>query len=198
MAYAYAMYTDYQQQLKKELDEHVTTMGLIESIIPNMAQAAERLDRVLKEDAHLFICGNGGSAADSQHWAAEWRGKLHRDRRPLRATALSVDTSTITAVANDYGYEYIFERQLRALARPGDVIVAISTSGNSPNVLKAAEAAHAMQVDVIGLTGEGGGKLAALSNILIAVPSKSTQRIQEAHGFIMHAICELNDAALGD
>lgn len=178
------------------LEEHHKTIAGLPQLETAILAAAKRLDRVIAEDAHLLICGNGGSAADSQHWAAEWRGKLHRDRRPLRGTSLTVDTSTITAIGNDYGYEEIFARQVRALGRPGDVLVAISTSGNSPNVLKATADAKAMGITVIALTGAGGGKLASEADILIAVPSTNTQRIQEAHTFLMHAICDINDASV--
>jgi D-sedoheptulose 7-phosphate isomerase len=183
--------------LASHLDEHREVMDALRDVLPKAVEAAALLDDLIAREGHLFICGNGGSAADSQHWAGEWRGKLHRDRRPLRATSLTVDTSTITAIANDYGYDHIFARQLRALAKSGDVLVAISTSGNSPNVMMAAEAAREIGVKVIGMTGQSGGKLAAIADLMLAVPSSNTQRIQEAHGFLMHVICELNDAALG-
>ena len=187
---------DARTRLTAALAEHQEVVAALGGIEERVLEAAARLDRLIAEDGHLLICGNGGSAADSQHWAGEWRGKLHRDRRPLRGTALTVDSSTMTAIANDYGYDEVFARQVRALGRKGDVLVAISTSGDSANVLKAAAAAREIGMDVIGLTGEGGGKLADACDVLIAIPSRSTQRIQEAHGLLMHAICDINDASV--
>lgn len=195
LPYSYRM--ERIEVLKNHLNEHAATMQALEALLPEAIAVADVLDQVIKNDGHLFICGNGGSAADSQHWAGEWRGKLHRDRRPLRATSLTVDTSTITAIANDFGYEHIFARQLRALGKKGDAFIGITTSGNSANVILAAEAAREMGITVIGMTGSKVGKIDELADHMLKVPSTSTQRIQEAHGFLMHVICELNDAALG-
>jgi len=144
----------------------------------------------------LLIAGNGGSAADAQHIAAELTGRFVRERKPLPAIALHANTSALTAIGNDYGYEQVFARELSALASPGDVLLAISTSGNSKNILRAIEAARSKKLAVIGLTGESGGHLRAACDLCLCVPSKSTARIQEMHITIGHAICELLEEAL--
>lgn len=180
--------------LKKSFDEHQETIESLKNNSPEILEAAKALSALVKADGHLFICGNGGSAADSQHISGEWRGHFEKERRPLRATALSVDTSTITAIGNDYGFEYVFSRQLEALSRPGDMLIAISTSGNSKNVIKAAESAKKLGVKVIGLTGESGGRLAELSDLTIKIPSSRTPRIQEGHELVFHILCELVDS----
>jgi D-sedoheptulose 7-phosphate isomerase len=138
----------------------------------------------------LLICGNGGSAADSQHFAAELVGRYETERIALPAIALSVDTSIITALGNDYGFEEIFARQVIAMGRPGDVLLAISTSGNSPNVIKAALTAKNLEMKVIAFTGQDGGRLAEISDIVFAVPSKRTARIQEIHEICLHGLAE--------
>jgi D-sedoheptulose 7-phosphate isomerase len=146
----------------------------------------------------LLIAGNGGSAADAQHIAAELTGRFQRERRPLPALALHGNTSALTAIGNDYGYEEVFARELSAHARPGDVFLAISTSGTSRNMLRAIEAARRSKVKVIGLTGETGGKMRAGCDLCLCVPSKSTARVQEMHIVIGHAICELLEEGLGE
>lgn len=148
---------------------------------------------VLKKGGHLFFCGNGGSAADAQHIAAELVGRFLKERKPLAATALSCNTSTMTAVGNDYGYDVIFSRQIEGLAKKGDVLFAISTSGNSKNVVLAVMAAKSMGVKTIGLTGSKGGKLAELCDVCIKVPSDHTPRIQEMHIAVGHMVCEIID-----
>ena len=146
----------------------------------------------------LLVCGNGGSASDAEHLVAELVGRFKDDRQALPALALSAGgTATLTAVANDYGYETIFARQVEALARPGDLLFAISTSGNSPNVIAAVTAARARDCRIVGFTGETGGRLATLADILISAPSTTTARIQEVHGLCIHAICEALDHRLG-
>ena len=141
----------------------------------------------------LIACGNGGSAADSQHLAAEFVGRFQKERAGLPAIALTVDTSILTAVGNDYGYDKVFVRQVQALARPGDVLVGISTSGNSANVVEAIELAKSMGVFCVGMTAEGGGKMKLLCDECIAVPAKVTARAQEMHILIGHILCELVD-----
>lgn len=141
----------------------------------------------------VLFAGNGGSAADAQHLAAELVGHFQMERHPLAALALTTDTSALTAIGNDYGYEHVFARQVLALASPGDVLVVISTSGNSPNVLLAAEAARQRGASVIGLTGQSGGRLRALCDVCLCVPSTSTPHIQEAHITLGHILCELVD-----
>jgi D-sedoheptulose 7-phosphate isomerase len=182
--------------LKKSFEDHAKTIESLRNNPSEILQAAETLKELVKHDGHLFVCGNGGSAADSQHISGEWRGHFEKERKPLRATALSVDTSTLTAIGNDYGFEFVFSRQLEALAKPGDVLIAISTSGNSQNILKAAESAKKLGVKVIGLTGENGGKLKKFSDIAIKIPSSRTPRIQEGHELVFHILCELIDSEI--
>ncbi len=146
--------------------------------------------------AKILVCGNGGSAADAQHLAAELVVRLEKNRRPAACLALTTDTSVITACGNDFGFEQIFSRQVEALGRPGDVLVAISTSGNSPNILLAASAAKNMGVNVIGLTGKDGGKLASLCDALLCAPTSRTMRVQEVHSFAIHLLCDLIERAI--
>ncbi len=144
----------------------------------------------------LLVCGNGGSAADAQHIAGELVGRFLKEREPLKCIALSTDTSVLTAIGNDYGYEEVFARQVAAHGRAGDVLLAISTSGNSPNVLKAVERAKRLKMKVIALSGKGGGDLARAADICITVPSGMSPRIQEVHGTIGHILCGLVEKAL--
>ena len=147
----------------------------------------------------ILIAGNGGSAADAQHLAGELVSRFYFDRPALAAIALTTDSSILTAVGNDYGYEDVFARQIQALGQPGDVFIAISTSGNSPNILKAIEAAKARGLTVIGLTGKSGGKMKPLCDICICAPSDSTPRIQECHLVIEHTLCAcIEEAMFGD
>lgn len=156
----------------------------------------EHLIAGYRAGARVYMCGNGGSAADAQHFAAELTGHFIFDRPPLGAEALHGNTSHLTAVANDYDYDTVFARALEGSARAGDTLVAISTSGNSPNVLRAAEKAREMGVTVVAMTGESGGKLAKLADFLINVPSSDTGRIQESHIVFIHAISEHVEHAL--
>jgi len=152
-----------------------------------------------REQRKLLVAGNGGSAADAQHLAGEFVSRFYFDRPALAAIALTTDTSILTAVGNDYGYEDVFSRQIEALGHSGDVFIAISTSGNSPNILKAIDAAKARGLTVIGLTGKGGGKMKPLCDICICAPSDSTPRIQECHLVIEHALCAcIEEAMFGD
>lgn len=145
----------------------------------------------LRADGKILFAGNGGSAADAQHWAGELVSRFYYDRPGLPALALTTDTSILTAIGNDYGYDYTFARQVEALGRRGDVVVLISTSGNSPNILRAAQAAKDRGLWVIGFTGKAGGKLAPLADICFRIPSDETPRIQEGHEFIGHLLCAL-------
>ncbi|MDT8903823.1 D-sedoheptulose 7-phosphate isomerase [Anaeroselena agilis] len=145
----------------------------------------------------IFFMGNGGSAADSQHLAAEFVGRFQKERRGLPAIALSTDTSILTAVGNDYGFDAVFARQVEALAKAGDVVVGLSTSGNSPNVVKALQAAKAAGAVAVGMTGRSGGKMAAICDLCIMVPADVTARIQEAHALIGHIACQLVDGEAG-
>ncbi len=168
-----------------------------EAIQTSIVQAADVMIRTLKKKGRILFCGNGGSAADAQHLSAELSGKFMVERDPLDAEALHVNTSFLTAVANDYGYTEVYARLVRAKGRSGDVLIGISTSGDSPNVIQAFESAHDIGMINVGMTGEGGGALSALSDVLIAVPSKSTPRIQECHLLIGHILCELVEKACG-
>jgi D-sedoheptulose 7-phosphate isomerase len=170
------------------LRDHAGTVGAM----------AEAVIAALTAGNTIYFCGNGGSAADSQHLAAELLGRYRLDRAPLPAVALTVDTSALTAIGNDFGFDEVFERQLRGLARRGDVLVALTTSGNSPNVMKAVHAARAMGVTVLGLTGGSGGALKEASDIALVVPAQRTDRIQEMHIACGHMICEMVEEAMVD
>ncbi len=161
-----------------------------------IARAAALAADSLRHGGRLLFFGNGGSAADSQHLAAEFCGRLHRERPALPAIALTANTSDLTALGNDYGFDRIFARLIEAHGRAGDVAIAISTSGNSPNVLAAVDAARAAGLHTIALTGRGGGKVAARVDLALVVPSDDTQRIQESHIAIGHVLAELVDDAL--
>jgi len=161
--------------------------------------AGEALFLALSSDCKILACGNGGSAADAQHFIAELVGRFERERLPLAGITLNTDTSILTAVANDYGYADVFARQVQALGQPGDVLVALSTSGQSASVVRAVQAAQERDMPVIALTGKGGGQIATLltaNDIHLCVPHDRTMRIQEVHGLILHVLCDLVDAQL--
>jgi D-sedoheptulose 7-phosphate isomerase len=158
-----------------------------------IAQAVEAMCAALRGGGKVLACGNGGSAADAQHFAAELVNRFERERPPLAAVALTTDSSNLTSIANDYGYEQVFEKQLRALGRKGDVLLAISTSGNSASVLAAVRAARELGVRVVALTGNGGGRLAAAlgaGDVHVCVPHQRTMRIQEVHLLALHCLCD--------
>ena len=164
-----------------------------------VARASRVFAQSLKAGGKALACGNGGSAADAQHFAAELVNRFERERPPLAAVALTTDTSTLTSIANDYSWQQVFSKQLRAIGRRGDVLLAISTSGNSGNVLDAVQVAHELGVQVVALTGAGGGKIAAAldsRDISICVPHKVTARIQEVHLLVLHCLCDAIDHAL--
>jgi len=161
-----------------------------------VAKAAELMARALKAGRKIIWFGNGGSATQSQHMAAEFVGRFLRERRSLPSVSLTENMASVTAIGNDYGYEQIFSRQLEGLALPGDVVVALSTSGNSPNVLRGIRQAKTLKLPVIGLSGGTGGQLAALCDVCICVPSTVTARIQEVHLTIGHLLCGLVEDAL--
>jgi len=163
---------------------------LLDACLPAMTAAANALILAYRTSHKALFFGNGGSAADAQHLAAEFLGRYLRERSPLPAVALSENSSALTAIANDYGYEHVLSRQLQALAVPGDIAVGISTSGNSPNVVEALLYARKMGLYTIGLTGASGGKMRDLVETLIAVPSAETPRIQECHILVGHALCD--------
>jgi D-sedoheptulose 7-phosphate isomerase len=170
-----------------------------EALCKPIAAAVQAVLSCVTSGGKVLVCGNGGSAADAQHFAAEFVGRYERERPELAAIALTTDTSIITAIANDYDFNVIFSRQVRALGQPGDVLLAITTSGNSGNVLAAVDAAHEREMVVIGLTGRGGGKMThALkdTDVHICVPHDRTARVQEVHLLTLHCICDAVDAQL--
>ena len=177
--------------------EHLLDIELTQKILSEpIKEISKRLSYSLANGRTLFWAGNGGSASDSQHLAAELVGRFSKNRRALRSIALTTDTSVLTCVANDFGYDQIFSRQLEALARPGDVFIGFSTSGNSPNIIKAFEVANKMSVETIGLLGKDGGAAKSIVNLSLVVPSSSTARIQEAHILIGHILCDLIEKEL--
>jgi D-sedoheptulose 7-phosphate isomerase len=189
------------QQVDKILaiwNEHLEIAKALPVLASAVSNAVDIIFSSLAAGGQLLIAGNGGSAADAQHIAAELTGRFLRERQPFRALALHVNTSALTAIGNDFGYEHVFARELSAHARPGDVFLAITTSGNSQNILRAIEAAHKSKVVVIGLTGESGGRMQAACDLCLCVPCKSTPRIQEMHITIGHAICELVEERLAE
>ena len=183
------------ETIKQRFAEHITlAQQVAESrILEQVAASAEIIRQALQNGKKVLFCGNGGSAADSQHLAAEFVGRFQKERNGLPAIALTVDTSILTAVANDYGYDTVFARQVQALGNTGDVLVGFSTSGNSKNVLAAIEVAKAKGIQCIGMTAQGGGKMAEVCDICMAVPCPVTARAQEIHILIGHILCELVD-----
>ncbi len=168
-------------------------------VAPVIARAAEAMAQALCNEHKILTCGNGGSAADAQHLASELVNRFERERPGLPAIALTTDSSTLTSIANDYSFDRVFSQQVRALGQAGDILVAISTSGNSANVCRAVEAARERALGVVALTGQGGGQLARLlgaEDIEIRVPSESTARIQEVHLLTLHCLCDLIDYQL--
>ncbi len=172
---------------------HRSVLAKTETLIPKIAEMAEICVEALQKGHKILLCGNGGSAADAQHIAAELVGRFHRERRSLPAIALTTDTSILTSVGNDYSYDDVFSRQVEGLGEAGDVLWCITTSGNSENVLRAAHVAKQKQMTVIASLGKDGGKAALLCDAALIVPSDSTARIQEMHILAAHAICEVID-----
>jgi len=183
--------------LEEAFEEHAEVLAKVrEGLMVDLRRAAELSEDALRRGNKLLVFGNGGSAADAQHFAAELVGRFERERRGLPALALTANSSSVTAVGNDYGYARVFDRQVEAFAVPGDVLIAISTSGNSENVVRAAKVGKALGCSVIGLTGEGGGKLAAECDVLLAIPSKRVSRIQEMHEICLHSLAGWLEAKL--
>ncbi len=182
-----------RNNIERSLEVH---SRLIAACLPEATAAADALVSAYRAGRKALFFGNGGSAADAQHLAAEFVGRYLRQRDPLPALALNANSSAVTAIANDYGYEHAFARQLEALAVPGDVAVAISTSGNSPSVIQAVLCARRLGLFTIALTGASGGRLRGIVDALIAVPSEETPRIQECHILLGHALCDAVEQAL--
>lgn len=180
-------------------DSAQTKLDAIEMLAAPIAQAATLMADSLVDNGKILVCGNGGSAADAQHFAAELVGRLEAERQGLAAIALTTDSSIMTAVANDYGYDTVFKRQVRALGQPGDVLLAISTSGKSPSIVEAIHAAHDNDLHVVALTGKGGGLVGGMlreGDVHICVPSSRTLRIQEVHLLTVHCLCDAIDCLL--
>jgi len=183
--------------LNTHLQEHLSVMQGVSALAEQIERAADSIERTLRDGRKLMICGNGGSAADSQHLAAEFTGRFIKDRRPLAGLALTTDSSALTCIANDYSFDEVFARQVTGLGQSGDCLLAISTSGNSQNVIRAVEAARSIGVRTIGLLGRDGGQLRGRCDMAIVVSSHTTARIQEAHIFIGHTLCSMVEARLG-
>ena len=179
------------------LTEHMALCQQLGTLDTSVSQAIQACVQSLQKGGKLMLCGNGGSAADSQHLAAEFTGRFSKDRPPIAAVALSTDTSALTCIGNDYSFNDIFARQVQALGKAGDCLIAISTSGNSGNVLAAVAAAKSLGISTIGLLGREGGKLKAQCDVSIVVPSQVTARIQEAHILIGHSLCGAVELKLG-
>lgn len=180
-------------------DSAKTKQKAAELLAAPIAQAAEMMVKCMLANGKILACGNGGSAADSQHFAAELIGRFERERPGLAAIALTTDTSILTAIANDYDFEQVFSRQVQALGQAGDVLLAISTSGDSKNVIASIHAAHERDMQVVALTGKGGGRMASLlakEDVHICVPSDRTARIQEVHLLALHCLCDGVDTLL--
>ncbi len=188
---------DLLARVRASFTEHARVMAAtLDGAAEPIAAAAALMIAGLRGGSKILAFGNGGSAADAQHLAAELAGRYDRERPALPALALTANSSDLTAIGNDYGFEHIFARLIEAHGRPEDVAIAISTSGNSENILRGVEVARARGLRCIGLTGKGGGKLATLVDVAVVVPANVTARVQEAHGAIVHVLCELVELAL--
>jgi len=186
-----------ENQIKKAIDNNIDTAKKMLKETKAIAKIAKAITDCLKSGGKILICGNGGSAADAQHMAAELVGRFKKDREALAAVSLTTDTSIITAVGNDFGVEYIFSKQIEAIGKPKDNLILISTSGNSQNLINAAKTACALDIKTIGILGKNGGKLENKVDIHITVDSADTARIQEMHGLIIHIICEIIEGSIG-
>ena len=184
-----------EDEIIKQLEDNIALQRYLQEQAEILTNIAELLIQAFQKGNKVFLFGNGGSAADAQHIACELSGKFYLNRNPLPAIALTTNTSSLTAIGNDYGYEEVFARQVKGLVREGDIVIGISTSGNSPNVLRGTEQAKQMGAITIALTGQG-GKLKELTDFVLSVPSNDTPRIQEAHITAGHIICYLVENAL--
>ena len=181
----------YIEYLKGEHVAHMAMFNALEPLFPLISNVGIAMQNCIKNGGKILVMGNGGSAADSQHIAAEIVGRFKKERKGMPAIALTTDTSILTSVGNDYGYDYIFARQVEALCRPEDLVIGITTSGNSANVVRAIETAKEIGATTVGLTGGMGGKLSTICDFNLVMPSSVTARIQEAHIFVGHCLCEI-------
>lgn len=181
-------------RLQKALNEHHRALSSLNDIHEKIFDSVLCMSKVLATGGCIFACGNGGSAADAQHFASELTGRFEKERRGYRACALTTDSSALTAIGNDFGFDFIYSRQLESLGQAGDLLLIISTSGNSKNVIQAVNYARSNDIRSIGLLGRNGGSLATLVDLPLIIPVQRTARIQETHIFILHLICELLEA----
>ncbi len=178
----------------EQLHDHQNTLQkVIDTLVPDIETACELITNAIKSGNKVLLAGNGGSAGDAQHIAAELTGRFVKDRKALPGIALSTDTSAITSIANDYGYDFVFARQVEAFAQPGDLFIAISTSGNSPSIINAIQTAKEKNCKVLGLSGRDGGKMNGICDLNIVIPSETTSKIQEMHILIGHILCTAVD-----
>ena len=192
---------EQEQRIKKLFNDSIATKQAAVTLAPHIAAAAELMVTIIRQEGKILTCGNGGSAGDAQHFSSELLNRFERERPGLPAIALTTDSSTLTSIANDYRYEDVFSKQVQALAHSNDLLLAFTTSGNSPNIVSAIEAAHRKEVPVVLLSGKDGGTAASNlkgADIEIRVPSDSTARIQEVHLLVIHCLCDLIDHALFD
>jgi len=191
---------DIESRIRQQFADSLAAKQQAAELMPTaIAQACALMAGALRAGGKILSCGNGGSAADAQHFAAELINRFERERAPLAAIALTTDSSALTSIANDYAWEQVFAKQLRGLARAGDVLLAISTSGHSPNVLAALQAARELDVRIVALTGRDGGAMPAMlaeDDVLLCVPARRTARIQEVHLLTLHCLCDGIDALL--
>lgn len=191
---------DLIARIEQQFNDSISTLQqALDAVAPAIAHAAEIMNQALLTEKKILACGNGGSAADAQHFSSEMLNRFEMERPGLPAIALTTDTSTLTSIANDYHFQDVFSKQVRALGQPGDVLLALSTSGNSPNVLHAVHAAHDRDMVVVVLSGRDGGEIADIlinKDVEIRVPALSTARIQEVHGLVIHCLCDLIDYQL--
>ena len=181
---------DAANLFQQSIDEHLKVIRSLDGLLPQLDRVAAKMTRTILDGGKILWCGNGGSAADAQHLAAELVGRFLQERRGLPSIALTTNSSIVTSISNDYGYEHVFRRQVEALCAPGDVVVGLSTSGNSKNVCLALEAARKLGAFTVAFTGQGGGVMAGIADETLRMPSKDTPRIQEAHALCGHMLCD--------